>query len=84
MICLHDVIGYIHQKQYGGIAQRRERLPVKQEEAGLSPVAAARKYNLRKGDPVHVYETEITFQKGKQHLKIAGTSKSPQKVRLLL
>ena len=40
--------------------------------------------NIRKGDPFHVYETEITFQKGKQHLKIAGKDKSPQKVRLLL
>lgn len=51
---------------------------------GSIPVAAARKFNFRKGDLFHVYETEITFQKGKQHLKIAGVSKSPQKVRLLL
>lgn len=51
---------------------------------GSNPIAAARKSNLRKGDPFHVYETEIAFQKGKQNLKIAGIRKSPQKVRLLL
>lgn len=61
-----------------------EHLSFKQVITGSNPVAAARKLNLRKGDPFHVYETEITFQKGKQNLKIAGVSKSPQKVRLLL
>ena len=51
---------------------------------GSNPIATARKFNLRKGNPFHVYETEITFQKGKQNLKIAGKDKGPQKVRLLL
>ena len=54
------------------------------EAAGSSPATAARNFATRKGDLFHVYETEITFQKGKQNLKIAGKDKSPQKVRLLL